>query len=485
MNSIAQWIDCLNGDSRETGKMTPDGQPDPSVFSTEYNREGIRLGTSIGLFVKNETMTPPVVRYREFWGTDKRSLLLSSLDFQGGFDSQYNVVRPSKENRFSFRSTKNEGHYGEWPTVVELAEEEPISGLEENRRGALMAYDKETLEERMTAYFDKQIDWNTFAATGNGLATDAARFSASVTRSKVQKAEEFDASRIRRYTLFPLDNRWCYYSAVRPLWNEPRPELIAQAVDGESFFVVRRYAERPKEGRPALITSGLPDRHLLRSHAVAIPLRLGSAPSAAAGDAQGSMFVRHHDAKSTSANLSKSAREYLSRITKIDPDQDEDLSRSIWLHALAIIYTPLYLSEHADAIRGDWPRVPLPKSLMTIQHSAQLGIAVAQLLDVEKPALGITAGKLRKEMTLLGRIAGPKGLGLSITVGWGHYHEEKKIVMPGRGLEKKRQFTEEEKAAIGEGAAEFGISAESAVVLWGGSTIDIYLELNPWSATRS
>ena len=471
------WIDCLNGDSRETGKMTPDGQPDPSVFSTEYNRAGIKLGTSVGLFAKTDTKSEPVVRYREFWGADKRTLLLETLDFEGDFDSQYQPVQPTKENRFSFRPIKTEGNYGEWPAVVEFAEEEPISGLEENRRGALMAYDKETLHERMTAYFDKQVDWNTFAATGNGLASDAARFSASATRSKVQNAEEFDASRIRRYTLFPLDDRWCYYSTVRPLWNESRPELVAQAAAGESFFVVRRYAERPKEGRPALITSGLPDRHLLRSHAVAIPLRLGSAPSAVAGSggAQANIFAQLHDARSTSPNLSEGARKYLSSITKMDPDQDEDLSRAIWFHALAIIYAPLYLSGHADAIRGDWPRVPLPKSPMSLQHSAQLGIAVAQLLGVERPALGVTTGKLRKEMTPIGRIAGPKGLSLSITVGWGHYHEKKKIVMPGRGLEKRREFTNEEKAVIADGAAELGISAEDAIALWGGSTIDIYL----------
>ena len=46
------WFDCLNGDSRETGKLTPDGKPDPSVFSTEYNREGIRVGTAIALMVR-------------------------------------------------------------------------------------------------------------------------------------------------------------------------------------------------------------------------------------------------------------------------------------------------------------------------------------------------------------------------------------------------------------------------------------------------
>ncbi len=48
----AMWFDCLNGDSRETGKLTPDGQPDPSVFSTEYNHPGIRVGTAIGLLVQ-------------------------------------------------------------------------------------------------------------------------------------------------------------------------------------------------------------------------------------------------------------------------------------------------------------------------------------------------------------------------------------------------------------------------------------------------
>src|SRR5438876_11458309 len=47
------WLDCLNGDSRETGKLTPDGKPDPSIFSTDYNREGIRIGTAAAVIVRN------------------------------------------------------------------------------------------------------------------------------------------------------------------------------------------------------------------------------------------------------------------------------------------------------------------------------------------------------------------------------------------------------------------------------------------------
>ena len=41
------WVDNLNGSKFETGKVAPDGSPDPSVFSTEANREGIQVGTAI------------------------------------------------------------------------------------------------------------------------------------------------------------------------------------------------------------------------------------------------------------------------------------------------------------------------------------------------------------------------------------------------------------------------------------------------------
>ncbi len=46
------WIDCLNGDKYKTGKLTPEGEPDPSIFSTEWNHEGIQVGTAIGLLVR-------------------------------------------------------------------------------------------------------------------------------------------------------------------------------------------------------------------------------------------------------------------------------------------------------------------------------------------------------------------------------------------------------------------------------------------------
>ncbi len=47
-------VDCLNGDKYKTGKLTPEGQPDPSVFSTPFNPEGIQVGTAIALLVRRK-----------------------------------------------------------------------------------------------------------------------------------------------------------------------------------------------------------------------------------------------------------------------------------------------------------------------------------------------------------------------------------------------------------------------------------------------
>jgi hypothetical protein len=472
------WLDCLNGDSRETGKLTPDGQPDPSIFSTEYNREGIRLGTSVGLFAKTGGKEPVTVRYREFWGTDKRAALLKTLENNDTFDEQYELVEPVAANRFSFRPSNTEVNYASWPAVVELARQEPISGLQEMRRGALMAHDKEILRDRLTAYFDPEVDWATFAALGTGLSRDAGRFNPATTRSRLQEAEQFDEARLKRYSLYPFDSRWCYYSSVRPLWNEPRPELVSQRADEESFLIVRRFAERPKEGRPAFFTSALPDYHLLRPNVAAIPLRLRISPSesVSANSRQSTLYQHLGETDGTVANLSEGARQYLTALTSANPDEDLALSRCIWFHALAILYAPLYLSEHASAVRANWPRIPLPATLAALQYSAQLGISAGQLLDMDSPALGVTTGKLRKELNLLGRVSGPKkGLSLAITAGWGHGQKEKDIVMPGRGIEKQREYTEDERNAIAEGANELGFSADEVTTLWGSQTLDIYL----------
>ena len=51
-------VDCLNGDKYKTGKVAPDGTPDPSIFSTEGDPVGIQVGTAIATLVRKAEHVP-------------------------------------------------------------------------------------------------------------------------------------------------------------------------------------------------------------------------------------------------------------------------------------------------------------------------------------------------------------------------------------------------------------------------------------------
>ena len=161
--------------------------------------------------------------------------------------------------------------------------------------------------------------------------------------------------------------------------------------------------------------------------------------------ATGDMFGGGADSSQvpqSKANLSLSARQYLSVFGLPNPDQDRATAELLWLHALAIGYSPAYLGDHADGIRGDWPRIPMPADAALLQASAALGRQVAALLDTETTVSGITSGAIRPELQPIASVARIGGGPLQpeefkLTAGWGHAGKGG-ITMPGRGLMKTR-----------------------------------------------
>ena len=151
--------------------------------------------------------------------------------------------------------------------------------------------------------------------------------------------------------------------------------------------------------------------------------------------------------------------------------------RFIWMHALATGFTPAYLTEHADGIREDWPRIPLPISLEQLQTSAALGKRLADLLDTERQVSGVTTGALRPELVKTGSltVADNRPLNmeagdLDVRAGWGHAGKEG-ATMPGKGKVNERPYSAEELEAFAAG----GMSAEQAQSLLGATTYDVYL----------
>lgn len=168
-------------------------------------------------------------------------------------------------------------------------------------------------------------------------------------------------------------------------------------------------------------------------------------------------------AQTSTANLSASARAYLAALNLPNPDTDRDTAELIWMHALAIGYSPAYLSDNADGIRENWPRIPLPASKEALLASAALGREVAALLDTETPVPGVTSGALRDELKPIAVVSRVGGGALTtaefaLTAGWGSGGQGS-ITMPGKGK------TEPRAAGADEQAVGFGTAP----------TLDVYL----------
>ncbi len=136
-------IDCLNGDKYRTGKMTPEGSPDPSVFSTEMNPEGIQVGTAVSLLVRSESHTSAnAVRFRNFWGKTKREDLVATV--ASGRDLPYAEFEPAVELGFPFSPAATAADYLSWPLLPELF---PVSfpGVKTSRDEGLVDIDRERL----------------------------------------------------------------------------------------------------------------------------------------------------------------------------------------------------------------------------------------------------------------------------------------------------------------------------------------------------
>jgi hypothetical protein len=493
------WIDSLNGDSRETGKKTPEGLPDPSVFSTLQNKAGIKVGTAISLMVRTgdgkdrETTEPPppdgtaevgeqtAVRFREFWGSTKRTDLLDSLSNPQGSEvnkdsgklaEDYSVLSPAEFNRYSFRPWEASKDYLTWAPLDELCAQAPENGLMEKRGGALIDIDKKALETRMRDYHDRNTKWDTLVESKIGLTEAASGFVPDKVRAKVLRESEFSTDNLLRYSVRPFDTRYSYYSPVSPLWNRHRPVLKHQLFEGNSYLVTRPASVYSPEGVPLYFTNHLGDNDSLRGHAYYIPQlwkEVTTKKRKSEGDA---LFEEQQTSSSTRTNLSERAKVYLGALGLSDIGFKE-AAGLIWMHALAIGYSPLYLEENAGGVKEDWLRIPLPNDAATLRSSAQLGKALSELLDSDSPVQGVDSGSIRSELLGIGEVKNGSG-NLHLDANWG-YKDAREVVMPGNGKAQERAYQPDEQEGINNGIAMLNLTTDEVLFLLGDRTYDVYL----------
>ncbi len=457
------WFDCMNGDSRETGKLTPKGKPDPSVFSTEYNREGIRVGTTVALMVRKESQSEtPAVLFRNFWGTNKRKELLESAT-KPDFDQDYEVAKPTSSNRLSFRPSGVSSYYTKWIKVTDLPAISPFNGPIERRGNSLIVYEGEQASlELLNDYLDASITNDQIKAMAPRFMKSSGEFDAEKTRNRLKGNIQYDSSNISRYLFKPLDTRLAYLDPdIQPLFSRPSPELLRQrGIQDNSFFITRDTADKSPEGSPFYFSRLICDYDCISGHARHFPLQFIPLGNKSSNNA--TLFdIGEFQDTTPKANLSDTARAYLSELGIADPDQNIESAALIWMHALAIGYSPAYLEENADGIRQDFPRVPLPDRRESLISSANLGRQIAALLDPETLVAGVTSGKPRPELksiAVVSRVSTGNldpNVDFALTAGWGHAGQNG-VTMPGRGKVSDRPYTSEEQTAIAEVIEQLG-----------------------------
>ena len=473
------WFDCMNGDSRETGKLTPEGKSDPSVFSTEYNREGIRVGTAICVVVrKDKREKEPAVRFRQFWGASKRQDLLASLAAKD-IDAGYAPAAPCKENRYSFRPENVSAAFNAWPKLPDLCEVPPLSGPIERRGNSLIVFDEMELSV-LQDYLDPTTTDDEIRLVAPAFMKSSGEFRADPTRARLKGNVAFDTKKIRKYPFKPFDNRLAYLDArIQPLFSRPAPDLLHHSgVSGNRYFVTRDTADKMPEGPPFYYSPFVCDYDCISGHARHFPFLLAPTVKAKGKKVKEQTSFLEAPPK---ANLSPAARQYLTGLGVKTLDDSAEKAGLVWMHALGVGYSPAYLAENADGIRRDWPRIPLPDNRKALEASAELGRQVAAMLDTEAEAPGVTAGKVEPIFRTLGALAkvgggalDPDAGDLAVTAGWGHAGKDG-ATMPAKGRIVQRPYDAAELDAIADAAKARGLSADQALALLGPDTRDVYL----------
>ena len=230
------WVDCLNGDKYKTGKVTPEGKPDPSVFSTEWNHEGIQVGTAIGLLVRGRpSKSSTAIRFRHLWGKTKREQLLESLS--ENTQSLYEDIKPALELGLPFTPTQVSHDYSSWPSLTDLIAVS-FPGVKTSRDDLVIDIDRSRLLDRMQAYFNPEFSHEEMRRLTPDAMQDTRNFSAERTRNTLRE-RGFLSQNVVQYLYRPFDLRWLYWEPGTDLLDRKREDYFPQ-VFSENMWVEAR-----------------------------------------------------------------------------------------------------------------------------------------------------------------------------------------------------------------------------------------------------
>ena len=414
-------IDCLNGDKYKTGKVAPDGSPDPSIFSTEGDPVGIQVGTAIATLVRKSLHSSiDTVEFRHLWGQAKREQLLLTAEEEPA--ALYARFRPVLGVGLPMVPTTATAEWFDWPSLSDLF---PISfpGVTTSRDGFLIDIDLDRLRTRVSEYFDVSLSHDDIAKRYPTVMKQKARFNARAVRETLLARGGPNEHGFIRFAYRPFDERWLYWEKDTKLLDEKRADYKPHVFDGNLWIECRTRDAKQEFSRGTLVQRLAGDFGNGRSHFFPAWLRQDGCMDC--GD------------RARLANVSEIAQRYLDGLgLGVD---------NLFFHVVAVLHDPGYRTSNAETLRIEWPRIPLPgwpdgraeDAAEALVASAARGRKLAALLDADSAVPGITEGTLRRDISSLAVPATKDGRNMTdddfaVTAGWGHFGAGD-AVMPGQG----------------------------------------------------
>ncbi len=255
----------------------------------------------------------------------------------------------------------------------------------------------------------------------------------------------------------PFDNRWLYWEAETKLLDEKRADYRPHVFEGNVWLSAAQHLRKGAEEPQTCFTEHTASLHLIERGTNMFPA-----------------YLRYDDKETNNnsmqrrPNLTIEAGNYLRYLGASVED--------LFHYVLATLHDPAYREANAGALRMEWKRIPLPGwpdgetdgAAETLAASAAQGRELARLLDPDTPVPGVTQGALRPEIAAIAVPAttddrNMTGDDFALTAGWGHYGTGD-AVMPGQGRIVEREYTPDERAALGAAIPELGTK-----------TLDVYL----------
>ena len=262
-------IDCLNGDKYKTGKVAPDGSPDPSIFSTEGDPVGIQVGTAIATLVRKAEHAPAeAIGFRHLWGHAKREALLETAE--AAPDALYAGVPPLLPLGLPFVRTAVSEDWFDWPALPDLF---PVSfpGAKTSRDGFLVDTDLDRLRARVADYFDPALSHEEVARRHPAAMKATARFDARAVRDILLARGGPDEAGFVRFAYRPFDDRWLYWEADTKLLDEKRADYRPHVFEGNLWLSAAQHLRKDASEPQTCFTEHIASLHLIERGALMFP----------------------------------------------------------------------------------------------------------------------------------------------------------------------------------------------------------------------